>query len=372
LRAALVLLVAILVAAPWYAVAQWQNPDYLSYYFLDRHLLAFATATQPHGDQPWWYYLPLLLGGGLPWIGYLPAAAMRGREAGDGGRERGCGVGQELAIQRALIPSQAAGLNPEPRTLDREPRPPSAAPRLLLWCWLAGWLLLVSVARSKLVTYLWPAFPPVAILAALAWVGAIEGTLGRTARHWFARTLVFSSLSGPLVLPLAMAAFQVVFERRYGFPVWAAVLTVAAVAPLPLVPWRAGRTQASLAAAVLCLAAQFMIAITIVLPPAAESYSARALAEHYNRLGRLPERLYIAEERVGSLVFYLDPRLRKGLKPGQVERLRAEHPPALRPGDVVAVPDQQRDRTAGWLDLDGNPCETVGRFRLYRIVAGAR
>ena len=35
---------------------------------------------------------------------------------------------------------------------------------------------------------------------------------------------------------------------------------------------------------------------------------------------------------------------------------------ALRPGDVVAVPDQQRNRTAGWLDLDGNPCETVGRY----------
>ena len=49
-----------------------KTPDYLRYYFIDRHLLGFATATQPHGDQPWWYYLPILLGGGLPWIGYLP------------------------------------------------------------------------------------------------------------------------------------------------------------------------------------------------------------------------------------------------------------------------------------------------------------
>jgi hypothetical protein len=229
-------------------------------------------------------------------------------------------------------------------------------------------LLFLTVARSKLVTYLWPAFPPVAILAALAWAGAIEGTLGRRARRSFAGTFVFSSLSGPVVLPAALLVLQTVFGLRYGWPAWAGVLIVAAAAPLPLVAWRAGRVQASLAAAVLCVAAQFAVAMTLVLPPAAEIYSARVLAEHYNRLGRLPARLYLAEERIGSLVFYLEPRLRAGLKPDQVQQVRAKHPPPLRPGDVVALPDQQRHRT-GWLDLDGNPSETVGRYRLYHISA---
>ncbi len=74
LHGAVVLAVAALVAAPWYAALEIQNPGYLSYYFVDRHLLGVATSSQPHGDQPWWYYFPLLLGGGLPWIGYLPIA----------------------------------------------------------------------------------------------------------------------------------------------------------------------------------------------------------------------------------------------------------------------------------------------------------
>ena len=125
--------------------------------------------------------------------------------------------------------------------------------------------------------------------------------------------------------------------------------------------------QASLAAAALCLAVQFVAVMTTVLPPAAEIYSARVLAEHFNRVGQVPPRLYVAEERIGSLVFYLDPRLRAGLKPDQVEWLSAKEPPPLRPGDVVALPDQKRYRTAGWLDLEGNPCETVGRYRLYHI-----
>ena len=73
-----VLVVAVLVASPWYVAVAVRNPDYLRYFFLERHVLAFATDTQPHGDQPWWYYLPVLLGGGLPWIGYLPIVVREG------------------------------------------------------------------------------------------------------------------------------------------------------------------------------------------------------------------------------------------------------------------------------------------------------
>ena len=67
-----------LIAAPWYLAVESQQPGFLRYYFFDRHVLGFATGKQPHSDQPWWYYLPILLGGGLPWIAYV-----RGREEGD-------------------------------------------------------------------------------------------------------------------------------------------------------------------------------------------------------------------------------------------------------------------------------------------------
>ena len=71
-RGAVSLCVAAAIASIWYLAAERRQPGYLHYYFIERHLLGFATATQTHGDAPWWLYLPTLLGGGLPWIGYLP------------------------------------------------------------------------------------------------------------------------------------------------------------------------------------------------------------------------------------------------------------------------------------------------------------
>ena len=65
-----------------------------------------------------------------------------------------------------------------------------------------------------------------------------------------------------------------------------------------------------LAASTLTTALQFAVALTLILPIVAENFTARHLAEYFNRSGRIPIRLLVAEERLGSLVFYLDPALR--------------------------------------------------------------
>ena len=63
--------VSIVVAAPWYWAMERAHPGYLHYYFVERHLQGYLTATQRHAGRPWWYYLPIVLGGALPWTGYL-------------------------------------------------------------------------------------------------------------------------------------------------------------------------------------------------------------------------------------------------------------------------------------------------------------
>ena len=104
-----VLIVAVLIASPWYALVERQNPGYLRYFFLERHVKGFATWSQPHGDEPWWYYLPVLLGGGLPWIAYLP-----------------------VVVQDALTRRRDSGGMP------------------LLWSWLIGWTLLMAFGRLEI------------------------------------------------------------------------------------------------------------------------------------------------------------------------------------------------------------------------------
>jgi len=115
------------------------------------------------------------------------------------------------------------------------------------------------------------------------------------------------------------------------------------------------------------MAVQFVVAMTMVLPPVAECFSARQLAVHFNRIGQLPPRLWLAEQRVGSLVFYLDPRLRAGLKPGQVRALVAGRPARLEAGDVIAVPKPDRYHVVPQLDFGDAPCQPVGRYRLYTL-----
>src|SRR4030095_10859312 len=70
-----VVIAAALVALPWYLAMDAREPGYLRYYFLNRHLLGFTTETQRHGGQAWWYYLPVLIVGGLPWIVYVRRSA---------------------------------------------------------------------------------------------------------------------------------------------------------------------------------------------------------------------------------------------------------------------------------------------------------
>ena len=169
------------------------------------------------------------------------------------------------------------------------------------------------------------------------------------------------------MLPAVVIVLQWVYAIRFAWPVWVAIGLAAAISPLPLIPWRAGRRQASLAAAVLSLAVQFVMVMAFVIPPTANAFSARDLAEHFNRLGRLPTRLFVVEERPGSFAFYLNPQLRSELKDGQLISLFADSAIQLQPGDIVALSDRKLVKAAEYPDLDNAPYESVGRYRLYCI-----
>jgi 4-amino-4-deoxy-L-arabinose transferase-like glycosyltransferase len=124
LQGVLVLAVAVLVALPWYLAMNLREPGYLHYYFVDRHLLGFATETQRHGGQAWWYYLPVVIGGGFPWV--------------------------VLAARKMPPFTKWALLDPADR---------------LLWTWLGTAVVLLSLSNSKAVIYILPAMPAIAILA---------------------------------------------------------------------------------------------------------------------------------------------------------------------------------------------------------------
>jgi 4-amino-4-deoxy-L-arabinose transferase-like glycosyltransferase len=66
-----------LVALPWFALCYARNgPPLLDDLIWKQHFARFATSALQH-VQPWWYYIPVLLGGLFPWTPLLALAGMK-------------------------------------------------------------------------------------------------------------------------------------------------------------------------------------------------------------------------------------------------------------------------------------------------------
>jgi 4-amino-4-deoxy-L-arabinose transferase-like glycosyltransferase len=126
----------LLVCAPWFVLVSLRNPEFAQFFFIHEHFQRFLTQVH-HRYQPLWFFIPVLAGTMLPWSTFIPAALLKGWRERD---TRG----------QALF--------------------------LLLW---AGVIFaFFSKSSSKLVPYILPVFPPLALL-----IG-----------NWFARGCSLTSL----------------------------------------------------------------------------------------------------------------------------------------------------------------------------------
>jgi 4-amino-4-deoxy-L-arabinose transferase len=134
----LAVLVAVAVAAPWAWAVHQQAPDFWNFFFWNEHVRRFAAADAQH-DRPFWFYLPVLLLGCLPWLGLLVPA-----------------------LRRAWAEKRDARVG-------------------LLLIWLVLPLVFFSLTRGKLPTYILPCFTPLALLFA----HALTEELDRGRAGWF-------------------------------------------------------------------------------------------------------------------------------------------------------------------------------------------
>jgi 4-amino-4-deoxy-L-arabinose transferase-like glycosyltransferase len=126
------------IAVPWFVLAARANPQFLRFFFVREHFQRFLTPIE-HRTQPWWFFGPVLVVGIIPW---LPQAA------------------------RALVATFA----------ERAPRGEFHAARLL-WIWSVFVLIFFSCSDSKLIPYILPAVPALALLCASREAGDSRGSL---------------------------------------------------------------------------------------------------------------------------------------------------------------------------------------------------
>lgn len=319
------------VAAPAFLAMEHAQPGYLKYYLFERHVLGAVTTTQRHGKAVWHYYLPVVLGGGLPWILYAPFSLARFR----------------------------------PRARDTATDQRFGDATRLGWSLLLTGTLFLSLAKSKLLTYALPVFPAIALLAAVAWLAWLEQGEQQPSR-WFARMRVVQAVIGAAILPATLVFAPAKFPVPHLAWMWVAALGIAAgwwiAARLS-----AGRPEQAAALGATLTAATLAVSLAVLVPPVANVTTARELARAINRSGHFPPELWMVEQRQGSLVFYLDPALRRGLTADRVLHLSSpqvpEHEPV--PGTLVAITLGDSPRLARYVSFEGLPFEPAGHYRIY-------
>jgi len=117
----------LLIAAPWHILVGRANPEFFDFYFIREHFQRYLTQVHHH-YKPAWFYLPILIGGLFPWSVFLLQA-----------------------VRHALPPNSW-----------KERKNYTTEIFLLLWASLI--FLFFSASSSKLIPYLLPVLPPLALL----------------------------------------------------------------------------------------------------------------------------------------------------------------------------------------------------------------
>lgn len=120
------LLLFFAIVLPWHILVQMRNPEFFHFYFIEQQFLRYSTLIA-HRYQPNWFFIPIVLVGFLPWTLFL---------------------GQALY---ASLPKKSYPL-PERHLL------------LFLWLWIGLIFVFFSLSHSKLIPYILPIFPALALL----------------------------------------------------------------------------------------------------------------------------------------------------------------------------------------------------------------
>ncbi len=174
------ILIVLVIAAPWYVLISLNNSDYAGYFFIQNNLMRFLSPNAQHA-RPFWFYVPVLMGGFSPWSFFLPLVFINAFRSG----------------WRALNEGT-----------------------FFLVLWFGAIFLFFSAASSKGNAYLLPLFPAASLL-----VGNLWHQLSEASTPWLHKGFIYSFL--PLVLTLiggliyalvnpSLVDPPLVVEQRYG------------------------------------------------------------------------------------------------------------------------------------------------------------
>jgi 4-amino-4-deoxy-L-arabinose transferase-like glycosyltransferase len=130
------LVLLLLITAPWFVVVSVRNPEFAHFFFIHEHFQRFLTKVH-HRTGAWYYFVPILVAGIVPWLGILVQSFWEGL------RDR-----HESSLAGSLDGLTGRGFQP----------------KKMLLVWAAFIFFFFSISSSKLPSYILPIFPAVALL----------------------------------------------------------------------------------------------------------------------------------------------------------------------------------------------------------------
>ena len=125
-----------ILASPWFILVSLRHPSFIPFFFIREHFERFLT-TVHHRSEPFYFFIPVLLVGFLPWTVFLP---------------------------KILI----SAFKNHGTAMKRDP----VMALLMIWSFLI--VIFFSFSQSKLAGYILPVFPALALLGGNAFEDALD------------------------------------------------------------------------------------------------------------------------------------------------------------------------------------------------------
>ena len=173
------LLIFAAITVPWFVLVSQANPEFLWFFFIHEHVLRYLTSI--HGRvHPWYTFIPVVIIGILPWL--LPMLS-----ALKNGWSRGVANGKAFQTNRMLM------------------------------VWIVFIFLFFSTSHSKLVPYIVPIFPALALL-----IGERLSKMSGKIFAWQTSVMIPISIAVWFAAPLALksASAEVPASLYAGFVPW--------------------------------------------------------------------------------------------------------------------------------------------------------
>jgi 4-amino-4-deoxy-L-arabinose transferase-like glycosyltransferase len=260
------------IALPWHLWMAATHDGFVDFYLVREHLARF-TSTVHHRDQPGWFFLPVVLAGLLPWT---PIALLAIADAARG-------------------------------ALGRARRDPAGGGDLLLLIWVALVLLFFSASSSKLVPYVLPLWPAVAVLVG-RWLARDGGAPRFLPAALWATALIlltFAATLGLLPLLLSPRALERAEEALAAAGALRTLLPTAlgtAALAIAFLTWR-GQSRAAVAA--VAVAGLAICGLGEALAGRLDQRSVKPLAETLRPLLQPGDEVASVHDYFQDLPFYL-------------------------------------------------------------------